>query len=103
MALEFSKWIWEHFGRDLGSLAKEKWQEFNWPAAESRYLQSVENQHITTRLLGYSKPIVFRELYTDVYVYETTSAAKWLEIDEIQKFYIERGNLPDGERRRAEG
>ena len=103
MAFEITKWAWEQFGQDLTLRAKEIWQEFNWPAAQEHYLKRVLEQNSTTRLLGYSKPIVFRDIYTDIHVYETPVATQWHDIEELQKYYVEMQHLPESQRKGAEG
>lgn len=85
-----ANWLWNQFGKQLvektmGEI-KKKWEEFRWEEAEILYLLNLQEQHATTRLLGYPKPIKITETYTDIFVYDKPSAHKHLSIDELASF-----------------
>ncbi len=104
LAVASAKWLWDQYGKDITSRAfgdiKKKWSEFKWTEAEAQYKARLRDQHSTTRLLGYPRPISIEGVFTDVYTLDQLTAFRKYEITEFQSKVFERDALRLNEPRR---
>lgn len=56
--------------------AAAAWQKFEWPAAENKYRQRLQEVVRVTRILGNPKQIEIDRIYTDVYLFDKLSAIR---------------------------
>ncbi len=89
-----AKWLWDQYGKSISDKAlgkvRERWAEFRWLEAEAKYRARLYEQHSTTRLLGYPKPIKIADIFTDVYILDKPTALQRFDYSALQARPLER-------------